>query len=280
MTDAMLVCACACACACGCLTNQATGQFVYHATAQSEDVGSGAVAFRRQKCAAYPMTVLNEMKNPTCDIRYYRGGQWACHHMWSLLDADQEIPWADQPLVFHHKWRVYVQPYNASYHQSVRFGGGDALLIGSPYEYDVPKCADGVPGCEMVDGTWIHTITGSKIGGDHMAQLNFHCHAPTCLSMSVYACDKGVAAEDCNATVGKLVCEQKPVYGGSGAPELNGTRFDEDGYIAIPDCVWGGAEFGLEAPFDWTGVPVHMVKTANATFAHYGEMAGGQPWVF
>ena len=32
-------------------------------------------------------------------------GQSSCHHMWSLLDADQEIPWTDEPLVMHHKYR-------------------------------------------------------------------------------------------------------------------------------------------------------------------------------
>ena len=174
--------------------------------------------------------------------------------------------------VFHHKWRLWVQPFNASYHQPLTYGFRGSLLIGSPYEYDVPKCSEGgVPGCEMVNGTWIHTITGATTGYGTYAQLNFHCHAPTCLSMSVYACEVGTALEDCNATVGKLVCEERPVYGGTGAPALNGTVFDEPGYIAIPDCVWGGAEFGLEAPPNLTGVPLHMVKTANATWPHYGE---------
>jgi hypothetical protein len=51
-------------------------------------------------------------------------------------------------------------------------------------------------------------------------------------------------------------------------------------YIAIPDCFWGDAQFGLEAPPDLTGLPLHMVKRANATWGHYGEMAGGQPFVF
>jgi len=132
----------------------------------------------------------------------------------------------------------------------------------------------------MVNGTWIHTISGSKIGSHHFAALNFHCHAPTCLSMSVYSCPKGSPLEACNATNGKLICEQRPVYGGSANPALNGTRFDEPGYIAIPDCFWGDREFGLEPPHDLTGMPLHMVKTANATWAHYGEMAGGQPWVY
>lgn len=53
-------------------------------------------------------------------------------------------------------------------------------------------------------------------------------------------------------------------------------RFNEAGYIAIPDCLWGSAEHGLEAPRNLTGVPLFILKTANATRAHYGEMAGGQ----
>ena len=31
----------------------------------------------------------------------------------SLLDAEQEIPWADQPITFHQKWRFWVQPYES-----------------------------------------------------------------------------------------------------------------------------------------------------------------------
>jgi hypothetical protein len=189
----------------------------YHRTNQSVDVGGGAVAFGRSKCAPFPATVLNEQRNPTCDIRYYQGGQWACHHLWSLLDADQEIPWTDTPLVLHHKWRIYVQPFNASYHTRLTYGFDASLLIGSPYEYDVPNCSatgGGVPGCALGgpdNKTWIHTITGAKRGTDTFAQLNFHCHAPTCLSMAVYACPAGTALTDCNASTGKLICEQRPV---------------------------------------------------------------------
>ena len=97
--------------------------------------------------------------------------------------------------------------------------------------------------------------------------------------MSIYACAKGTPLEKCDTTNGKLICETKPVYGGSGDPKLHGTRFDEEGYIAIPDCFWGDAEYGLERPVDVDGVPIHIVKTANASTPHYGEMAGGQPWV-
>jgi len=261
---------------------QASGQLIYHPVPnQTADTGTGAVGFAAHKCANWPATNLINQTNPTCDIRYYRGGQWACHHMWSLLDADQEIPWSDQPLVLHHKYRFWVQPYNETYHTLLSLGErvGSPLLIGSPWELDVPKCKEGVMGCSMVEGTWIHTIMGNTIGKHTFRALNFHCHAPTCLSMSVYACPKGTAADNCNATVGKLLCEQRPVHGGSGSAVLSGSRFDETGYIAIPDCFWGDAEYGLEPPLDVDGLTLHMVKTSNATYGHYGEMAGGQPWV-
>ena len=55
--------------------------------------------------------------------------------MWPLLDADPEIPWPDQPLVFHHKYRLWVQPYNESYHTPVHYGRDTSLLVGSPWEY-------------------------------------------------------------------------------------------------------------------------------------------------
>jgi len=261
---------------------KATGALLYHPTNQSADVGRGKAApFNGHKCAPWPSTSLLEQKNPTCDIRYYRGGQWACNHMWSLLDADQEIPWTDRPLVFRHKYRFWVQPYVKNYHRSLTLGEavGSALLIGSPWEYDVPKCASDIPGCKMVDGTWIHTIQGSMMGRNKFVTLNNHCHAPACLSTSVYACPRGTTLQNCNSDTGRLVCESKPIYGGTNHPDLVGTRFDEPGYIAIADCLWGSEEYGLEAPVDLDGVPLHVVKKSNATEGHYGEMSGGQPWV-
>lgn len=269
---------------------QASGELVYHSVAnQSADVGSGSTGFRAGKCAPYPSTTLINQRNPTCDIRHYTGGQWACHHMWSLLDADQEIPWTDQPLKFQHKYRFWVQPFTEGYHTPVEYGNSAGFYIGSPYEYDVPKCNSNVPGCTLVNGSWVHTITGSKIQGDApLVSLNFHCHAPTCLSMSIWACPKGMSTEQCgNATSWaeaeargyKLICNQEPAYGGAGNKALNGTKFDEPGYIAIPDCFWGSPEQGLEPPFSLEGVPIFMLKTANASIGHYGEMAGGQPFI-
>ena len=63
-------------------------------------------------CAPWPASSLLEQRNPSCDIRTYQGGQWACHHMWALLDADQPIPWEDRPLTWRIKIRFWVQPYD------------------------------------------------------------------------------------------------------------------------------------------------------------------------
>jgi len=261
------------------------GVLLYHRTNQSVDHGSGTGAYFNGKCAQWPHTSLIDQKNPTCDVRYYRGGQWACKHMWSLLDADQEIPWADQPLVFYHKYRFWVQPYVESYHKPVVLGQshGSTLLIGSPWEYDVPKCAPGIAGCskdipEFKD-TWVHIINGSMVTRHTFVSLNDHSHAPTTLGADIYACAKGTALQDCNQTSGKLICKVRPAYGGTNYPGIAGTRFDEPGYVALRECHWGSADFGLEAPLDLDGMTIHVVKYSNATDGHYGEMSGGQPWV-
>ena len=40
-----------------------------------------------------------------------------------------------------------------------------------------------------------------------------------------------------------------------------------------------GSMGGMLPRRDVDGLTLHMVKTSNATYGHYGEMAGGQPWV-
>ena len=82
--------------------------------------------------------------------------------------------------------------------------------------------------------------------------------------MAVYACSRDTPLEKCDTTNGKLICRTVPIYGGSGSPLLQGTRFDEAGYIAIPDCFWGDAEYGLEPPVDVDGLPIHVVKVCVA----------------
>eukprot|EP00932_Pfiesteria_piscicida_P019557 SRR837773.6383.p1 GENE.SRR837773.6383~~SRR837773.6383.p1 ORF type:complete len:449 (+),score=10.76 SRR837773.6383:63-1409(+) len=252
---------------------KATGVLQYVPTAQREDDGSGAVRFQNS-CPPQPQGDLLAMKNPTCDLRTYSGGQLACHHMWSLLDADQEIPWVDQPIEYHLKFRFWVQEYDPAYHTQVK---RTTWGIGSPVEYDVPQCEAGMSGCSRSPNGygWIHTITGTFKGGGSLVLANFHCHAPTCLSMAMYKCPAGT--EVCNATTGELLCEEKPVYGGSGHVEA---RFDETGYIYQPPCVWGSSSFGLEAAPNVTGFVLGTVKTSNATYGHHGEMAWQQMYFF
>ena len=98
---------------------QAQGWLNYTATGQEGDIGKDE-NWMDNSCAPQPRTDLLAQKNPTCDARTYTGGQTACHHMWSLLDADQEIPWADRPLEYHLKFRFWAQPYNESYREPQR----------------------------------------------------------------------------------------------------------------------------------------------------------------
>jgi hypothetical protein len=247
------------------------GKLMYTPTNQTGERGKlGSVSFGNN-CAPAPRTVLLEQKNPTCDIRSYVGGQTACHHMWSLLDADQEIPWPDQPLEYHLKVRFWVQPYNRSYHTPVSHHA--TWGIASPVEYDVPKCGPGVPGCSAVPGSsnpngaegkeWIHTIEGVYKGGGNLSVAHFHCHAPTCIYMRMMRNDTG-----------EIICEERPVYGGTGKLDLS--KFDEPGYILQPPCVWGKEEHGLQLPVDVDGVMLKTVKASNATAGHHGEMAWQQ----
>lgn len=184
-----------------------------------------------------------------------RGLIFIAPHTHALLvcsvDADQDIPWTDRPLTYRLKFRFWYQDYNASYHRNVK---RTTWGIASPVEYDVPKCAANVEGCALVNGTWIHTITGTFQGNGKLVAAHFHCHAPTCLSVSLYRNDTG-----------ELLCREVPVYG-----------LNEPGFISQPPCLWGSEtpeSFGLETPPDVNGVALHAIKTSNATHGHHGEMA-------
>lgn len=245
------------------------GKFVYHPVNQPGEKGQGTISFGNH-CAEGGDLMIE--RNPTCDVRYYVGGQTACHHMFSLLDADQEIPWVDQPLEYQHKWRFWVQPYNESYHKNVR---RTTWGIGSPVEYDVPKCSEGVRGCAKDEtGRWVHTIRGTYGAEGNIVAGHFHCHAPTCKYMSMYTCPDNVTV--CNETTGTLICTERPIYGGTG--QIDQKRFDEPGYILQPPCMFGDAEFGLQAPVAATK-QMFTIKGSYADYGHHGEMAWQQMYI-
>ena len=164
---------------------QAKGSLLYTPVpGQAADTAKEGSLGCCNRCMPFPRSDLLDMKNPTCDIRTYTGGQIACHHLWNLLDAEQEIPWPDQPQVYHQKFRFWVQPYNESFHHQLTH---TTWGIASPVEYDVPKCEKGIQGCEQTaDGNWVHTIAGTWSGTGKLVAAHFHCHAPTCLSMVMY----------------------------------------------------------------------------------------------
>ena len=147
-----------------------------------------------------------------------------------------------------------AQPYDAAQHTVV---SRTTWGIASPVEYDVPKCGEGMAGCSRAaDGSWIHTINGTFTGGGRLAAAHFHCHAPTCLSVAMYRCNMSAVSE-CNASTGELLCDERPVYGGTG--RVDDRRFDEPGYILQPPCLWGDAKYGLQPPPDTTGYTLHSV---------------------
>lgn len=61
-----------------------------------------------------------------------------------------------------------------------------------------------------------------------------------------------------------IVCR----YGGSG--KIDERRFDEEGYIAQPPCMWGRAEDGLEAPPLVSDVTIKVAVThaSHAILCH------------
>jgi hypothetical protein len=277
--------------ACVCATKplpfgQGKGSFRYTPVDQPGESGKPTTVRFNNMCAGqysegHTGSLLSQ-HNPTCDVRWYTGGQIGCHHMFALLDADQQIPWADQPLTYHLKFRFWYQDYNTSFHRQVKYSslgkgtdwsiGAGPMAPGYGAEFDVPKCGHGVMGCSLDEpepewkGKWVHTIEGTfKIAGAQGVSApvvaHLHCHAPTCLAMRVY-----------NNVTGELLCEERSVYGQG----RRNVSMDEPGFIAVPPCVWGRESDGLAPPPNLTGIALRVVKKSNATYGHHGEMAHGE----
>ena len=171
---------------------------------------------------------------------------------------EQEVPWADQPLVYYFKFRFYFQEYGVQQQHTVvddvTFGIG-----GDTGEYDVPRCAAGTPTEQCThEETGTYTMGGTDL---HLVAAHFHCHAPTCLSQELrYG----------NSSAGELICKEEP-YHGQGQDTAGGDRFDEASYIAVPICMWGAPP--LAPPPLLSGKEVWYKAVTNNTYAHHGEMA-------
>lgn len=233
-----------------------------------------------QRCAPAPLSDLLDQQNPTCSLQTYAGGLQCARHLGYLLDKDQAPPWKDVQ-EYHMKFRFYFREYNSQETQPlVRLYWMTEAYAG---EYDVVQCDKGTPPEQCVQ-----TITSrfkvkdimqdcgpapgegwcagagstdpSKTLGVKLIYAGPHCHAPDCISMELY-----------NAKTGKLLCGMQPEFG-------KGTEtYNEEGYVALPPCLWGNPEEGLLAPpLLPLDAELLSIKKNNNTYGHYGEMASWQ----
>jgi hypothetical protein len=80
-----------------------------------------------------------------------------------------------------------------------------------------------------------------------------------------------------NADTGKSICRNVPTYGNLTSGAVGPDRFKEDGYLALPPCVWGTPGQGLKEPplLTWD-TNLSAIKRCNSTYGHTGEMARWQ----
>ena len=104
--------------------------------------------------------------------------------------------------------------------------------------------------------------TGEHTSGISLVYASGHCHAPSCIKMELW-----------NADTGELICRQEPHYGTAPTPTPD-DPYNEQGYVAIPPCLYGSADQGLLPEIYLTyDQNLTSIKWNNNTYAHYGEMA-------
>lgn len=254
---------------------------------------SGTIAgdkFDNNRCAPHPASDLVDQENPTCAVQTYRGGLSCCRDGKSLLDKEQDVPWPDQYLEYRLKFRFYFEEYEpavnglrpASHHSLIRLYWQTEAHAG---EYDIEQCNEGAPRDQCIqvitsrwtvrdmmrecslrpDASWC-TGTGStdseKTQGVELIYAAPHCHAPSCLSMELY-----------NADTGELLCHMQPIYGNGDTDK----DYNENGFLAVPPCLWADDEEGLAKPELLTlDTTLLSIKRNNSTLPHTGEMASWQ----
>ena len=80
-----------------------------------------------------------------------------------------------------------------------------------------------------------------------------------------------------NEDTGESICRNVPTWGTLRANATGERRFEEEGYLALPPCLWGD-EPGLHPSVLLPkGTPlVSIKKNRNTHSGHYGEMASWQ----
>jgi len=228
------------------------------------------VPFPLGVCAPEPTGDLLTQHNPTCQVQTYSGGLRCCRHGHFLLDADQTVP--EGFLEYHHKYRFYFEEYvpdpKPSHLDLVRLYWQTEAHAG---EYDIVPCDAGTPPQDC-----IQEITSRWRVKDMMRSSDYdqaatagikiiyagpHCHAATCVSMELY-----------NADTGKLLCRMEPILG-----QGTSAYGDEEGYVALPPCLWGDTSEGLMIPeLLHLDTELLSIKRNNNSVGHYGDMASWQ----
>ena len=254
-----------------------------------------------QRCEAFPLGDLVDQHNPTCNIETYEGGLLCCNHGHSLLDTDQDIPWPDQYLEYHMKFRFYFEEYTPSDSSLTPFNGSSHasnkteslsyqnlvslfwMTEANAQEYDVPACPEGTPPSQC-----LHVITSHFQVKDMLFNCSIYPDASSCTGVGstdptetqgiklIYA-SAHCHASSChsmelyNADTGQLLCRVEPIVGQS-----DNTLYDERGFLALPPCLWSdnADEKNLSAPELLTlNTKLLSVKRSNTTFPHFGDMA-------
>lgn len=239
--------------------------------------------------------------SPTCTIDSYAGGFLCCRDGHSLLDSDQEIPWQDQYLEYHLKFRFYFEEYIASTSTEVVANFSNTadetdnfikpshenllnfvwMTESNAQEYDTPLCPKGTHSSQCLhmitsrfqardmvrdcpihpDATICSGVNASQSRGIKLIYASAHCHAGSCHSMELY-----------NMDTGTLICRVLPVVGHS-----DDEVFNERGYIALPPCLFSDnttSGEGLLSPEVLAmNTTLMSIKRVNTTFGHTGEMA-------
>ena len=199
------------------------------------------------KCQPRPQSDLLALKNDICFLETYEGGLKCCSHKSILLDSNQTVPPAID--TFRMKFRIWFEEYTNQRNAFFMFWTNE----GGAGEYDVPQCKPGTPPSECVyTTTSLFKVRDSmrkcRSMSDPWCAANWnesskvmllragtHCHAPACLGTDLYVCPEGAAT--CDATNGKLLCSNTPIYGGGSSTD----RFDEPGYVLM--CLGGTAAY-------------------------------------